>query len=44
MRFHFKFLVYLLAALSISIAHAGSYEDFFQAVRQDDAKTVTGSR
>jgi ankyrin repeat protein len=40
MRNHLKFVVYLLVALSISIANAGSYEDFFVAVKRDDPATV----
>jgi hypothetical protein len=41
MRSYFKFVFHLLALLSFSLAHAGSYEDFFQAIRQDDGKEIT---
>jgi ankyrin repeat protein len=34
-------IVYLIAALWISSASAGSYEDFFRALKQDDAKAVS---
>ena len=38
-----KFLkhILLIAAVLLSgLAHAGAYEDFFQAIKQDDARTV----
>lgn len=41
MRNYFRFFVYLLALLSLSWARAGSYEDFFQAIRQDDGRAIT---
>jgi ankyrin repeat protein len=41
MRSCFKSFIYLLALLSFSLARAGSYEDFFQAIRQDDGHEVT---
>jgi uncharacterized protein len=41
MRIHLKFFIYLLALLSFSIAKAGSYEDFFQAIKRDDGRTIT---
>jgi ankyrin repeat protein len=37
-----KFLVYLLAAIGFSAAFAGSYEDYFQAIKRDDAGAITG--
>jgi ankyrin repeat protein len=40
MRKHFRFFVYLVLALAFSLARAGSYDDFFVAVKQDDATTV----
>jgi len=40
MRNHLKFFVYLLLVLGFSIANAGSYDDFFVAVKRDDAKTI----
>ena len=41
MRICLKFVCYLVALLSLSLAHAGSYEDFFQAVKQDDGRRIT---
>ena len=41
MRTCFKIVFYLLALLSVSLANAGSYEDFFQALRQDDGRRIT---
>lgn len=41
MRNWFKKLLYLFAALAFSAAQAGSYEDFFQAIRQDDPRVVS---
>jgi hypothetical protein len=40
MRNYFRFLVYLIALLSVSFARAGSYEDFFDAIRQDHSGKV----
>lgn len=40
MRNHFKQLVYLIVTFSFSLAAAGSYEDFFSAVKRDDAAAV----
>lgn len=40
MIYYFKTLVYLLLAAQVSFAQAGSYEDFFSAIRRDDAATV----
>ena len=37
---YFKSLVYLFVFSVISSAHAGSYEDFFVAIKQDDARGV----
>lgn len=40
MRNYFKIAIYLLMAIGFSMARAGSYDDFFMAVHQDDAATV----
>lgn len=40
MRFHFKFILYLIVLLGTSSSPAGSYEDFFSAVIRDDARRV----
>jgi ankyrin repeat protein len=36
MRIHLRFLAYLVATLAFSPAQAGSYEDFFIAIKRDD--------
>lgn len=40
MRIHFKFLAYLVLALWVSLAHAGSYDDWFIAITRDDPGTL----
>lgn len=42
LRLHFKILQYLFVAAGISVANAGSYEDFFIAVRNDHAHVIAG--
>jgi ankyrin repeat protein len=37
---HFKFAFYLFAVVCFSSTHAGSFDDFFRAVRTDDASGV----
>jgi ankyrin repeat protein len=39
---HFKKIVYLVVALSFSSANAGSYEDFFVAIKNDNASLLSG--
>jgi ankyrin repeat protein len=39
---YFRFLIYLLVAAKVSLVSAGAYEDFFRAVREDDAGAVGG--
>ena len=39
-RFHFKYLVYLVLALTLSSAHADNLVDFFRAVHLDDVRAV----
>jgi ankyrin repeat protein len=41
MRNHIRNLVYLVVLLGHSLLYAGSYEDFFAAIKQDDANAVT---
>lgn len=41
MRNYFRFLIYLAVAIGFSVASAGSYEDFFAAVKRDDPQTIT---
>ena len=40
MRNHLKFLIYLVLAITFSFANAGSYEDFFVAIKRDDPNTI----
>lgn len=42
MRTHIRYLLYLVVIIGFSISNAGSFEDFFAAIKQDDAKTVSG--
>jgi uncharacterized protein len=37
---YFKYAIYLIVFIQFSLANAGSYEDFFKAIQQDDARTV----
>lgn len=41
MRNYFRFLVYLVFAYGFSIAAAGSYDDWFVAIKRDDPKALT---
>jgi len=41
MKFYFKLFIYLLVFTCFSIANAGSYDDFFTAVRRNDPATVS---
>jgi ankyrin repeat protein len=41
MRNHFKKLVYLFVFACVSLARAGSYEDFFVAIKQDEPRAIT---
>lgn len=38
---HFKKVFYLVVLIGFSTSNAGSYEDFFQAIKQDDASSIT---
>ena len=40
MRIYFKSLAYLILVLWFSLAQAGSYEDWFQAVKRDDGPAI----
>jgi uncharacterized protein len=40
MRNHLRFLVYLVLALWFSLANAGSYDDFFIAIKRDDPGAI----
>ena len=40
MRNHLKIILYLVVLTGVSLAQAGSYEDFFRAVKRDDQRTV----
>lgn len=41
MRNHFKKVIYLLVLTGFNLSHAGSYEDFFIAIKRDDPATIT---
>lgn len=41
MRNHFKSLVFLVVFAWFSVAQAGSYEDFFAAIKKDDGAAIT---
>jgi uncharacterized protein len=41
MRKYLKNIVYLIVLIGYSLAHAGSYEDFFIAIKQDNPAAVT---
>ena len=41
MRKYIKYAAYLVVAFMFSFAHAGSYDDFFIAIKQDDANAIT---
>jgi ankyrin repeat protein len=41
MRLNFKLFVYLIVLIGFSLSRAGSFDDFFAAIKQDDAKTVS---
>ena len=40
LRHYFKYILYLVLVIGFSSAKAGVYEDFFQAINRDDARTV----
>jgi uncharacterized protein len=40
MRKYFKYVLYLIVLIQFNIAHAGAFDDFFRAVKNDDASTV----
>ena len=40
MRKHFKFLIQLSVAIAVSSAAAGSYDDFFAAIKRDDPAVI----
>ena len=37
---YFRYISYLIVIYSFSVAHAGSYEDFFQAIKADNGAAV----
>ncbi|MBC7601163.1 MAG: hypothetical protein H7255_00680, partial [Ramlibacter sp.] len=41
MRTYFKSALLGLVAIGFSCVHAGSYEDFFTAIKRDDASTIS---
>lgn len=41
MRNYFKKVIYILVLTGFNLSHAGSYEDFFVAIKRDDPATIT---
>ncbi len=41
MRNYFKKVIYCIVIIGVSSANAGSYEDFFIAIKQDNPKSIT---
>ena len=39
-RNYFRYIVYLIVIFTVSLSHAGAYEDFFLAINRDDGDTV----
>ena len=39
---HFKLVLYIIVSIGFVNVHAGSFEDFFQAIVRDDANAVAG--
>jgi len=39
---YFKRVIYSFVLIGFSFAHAGSFEDFFRAIKSDDDATITG--
>ena len=40
LRYYFKFVVYLYVFIGYSLSNAGSYEDFFVAIKQNNAEVI----
>lgn len=40
LNYYLRYLIYLVVFASYSVCHAGSYDDFFTAVKQDDDKVI----
>jgi uncharacterized protein len=40
MRIYFRYLTYIIVLIGYSLANAGSYDDFFVAIKRDDPATV----
>lgn len=40
MRYYIRYAIYLFVLICFNVSHAGSYEDFFHAIRQDDTTQV----
>jgi ankyrin repeat protein len=41
MKYYFKFVIYLFVFIGFSFVRAGSFDDFFKAIEQDNADTVS---
>ena len=42
LRYNLKYIIYAIVLINISLCFAGSYEDFFTAIKRDDASSVSG--
>lgn len=40
LRLYFKKFIYLIVLVGFSVCHAGSFDDFFRAIKQDDDVTI----
>ena len=40
MRNHFKFIFHLVLAIAFSSSHAGSYDDWFSAIKRDEPRPL----
>ncbi len=40
MRNYFKYVIYLYVLIVFNVSHAGSYDDFFSAIRSDNASAI----
>ncbi len=42
LRNYFRYIIYLVIGIGVSSSHAGSYEDFFSAIKRDDPSAILG--
>lgn len=41
LRYYIKYVIYIYVLIGFSLVHAGSYDDFFSAIKQDNAAQVS---